>query len=70
MADFAAWMTVTGDANDGKHNATPNLTFWCWNPDSFDTGNLYAKSGPEAGKVAPPPTPHHPCGPKLWGYLC
>eukprot|EP00884_Botryococcus_braunii_P017417 jgi/Botrbrau1/4359/Bobra.105_2s0007.2 len=51
MDDFAAWMTVTGAADDGKHNPTPNLTFWCWNPDSFDTGNMYNKGEADAGKI-------------------
>eukprot|EP00884_Botryococcus_braunii_P017419 jgi/Botrbrau1/4360/Bobra.105_2s0008.1 len=51
MADFAAWMNLSGDANDGRHNPTRNLTWWCWNEVSPDTGNLYCTEGPDIGKI-------------------
>jgi hypothetical protein len=51
MADFGAWMNLWGDADDGKHSRTCNLTWWCWNEVSPDTGNLYCTEGPDLGKV-------------------
>lgn len=42
LEDVAKWMSLTGDGDDGLHNAVPHQAFWCWNANSGDTGGLVA----------------------------
>eukprot|EP00884_Botryococcus_braunii_P011045 jgi/Botrbrau1/19942/Bobra.0059s0059.1 len=42
LEDMAKWMSLSGDGDDGLHNAVPHQTFWCWNSNSGDTGGLVA----------------------------
>jgi hypothetical protein len=40
LPDFQNYLLNTGAAADGRHNAIPNIIWWCWNENSGDTGGL------------------------------
>eukprot|EP00891_Asterochloris_glomerata_P005014 jgi/Astpho2/5014/Aster-05948 len=40
MSDFSSYLNNAGAANDGLHNAIPNVFWWAWNANSGDTGGL------------------------------
>ena len=40
LADFQAYLLNAVVAEDGRHNAIPNILYWVWNPNSLDTGGL------------------------------